>query len=653
MAVTVAALFSDGMVLQRELPIPVWGWAEAGQAVAVTLAGNTAQTVASADGTWRVTLPALPAGGPYEMTVSAGSETLRRGNILLGDVWICSGQSNMQMTVCQSNNAQAEMAAANYPQMRLFSVPMRAELEPLTDVDGAWQVCTPETVPNFSAVGYFFGRELHQQLGVPMGLINTSWGGTLCEAWTSCEALSAEPSLRYMPERLERFLAHPDEVLVRYEEELAAWERSNNIPDDPGNQGYAQGWADPQTDTAAWAEMALPAFWQNAGHAYSGVFWFRREVEVPAAWAGRDLVLNLGPCDKNDITYFNNEQIGSLTMEERNDAWATPRVYTVPGRLVRAGRNTIAVRVFSNIYNGGMHGLESQYALSLPDAPESALPLAGAWRYQIEHNFGLVQPAAAPAQPPVSGNPNTPGVLYNAMIAPLVPYGIRGAIWYQGESNADRGEEYRTLFPTMIRDWRARWGEGDFPFYFVQLANFMHDAAEPGEYRWAELREAQTMTLSLPMTGMAVIMDIGDPDDIHPTNKQDVGKRLAYNALQQTYGMDVVPCGPLYRAMTSEGNAIRLQFDHVAGGLMAREGGLRGFAIAGADRHFVWANAAIDGDTVVVSSPRVPAPVAVRYGWSNNPAITLYNSAGLPASPFRTDDWIPADLADLAAAAAE
>ncbi|HEY3375925.1 MAG TPA: sialate O-acetylesterase [Armatimonadota bacterium] len=632
MAVKLPALFCEHMVLQRDIPLPVWGWAESGEAIRVEIAGVQATGVAGADGRWRVTLPALPAGGPHTLTV-CGANTVTVADVLVGDVWVCSGQSNMEWPLNSVNDATEEVAAAQYPAMRLFTVPKTAVIEARVDTDAYWSLCEPRSAEAFSAVAYFFGRELHSALDVPIGLINTSWGGTLAEAWTSREALLSEPELRDMVTDYEKVLANPDAAARESAAAVQAW--WDTYTHDPGNFGLAKGWAAPETDTRNWPTMKLPTKWQGAGHPYSGVFWFRKEVNVPADWAGRELELGIGACDKDDQTYFNGVQVGSLTHLDRADSWCTLRSYPVPGALVRPGKNVITVRAFSYAYDGGLIGPAGSMRLTAPGS--DPIFLDGDWQYQVEHNLGQVP--GMPAPPLGDGNPNSPFALFNGMIAPLLPYAIKGAIWYQGESNADRAEQYRTLFPTMISDWRRAWGQGDFPFYFVQLANYMSDPVEPVDTAWARLREAQTMTLSLPHTGMAVIIDIGEPNDIHPRNKQDVGRRLALNALGTAYGHTLTYSGPLYRAATVEGNAIRVTFDHVGGGLLAKGGALRGFAIAGADKQFIWAEATIDGDSVVVSSPVVPAPVAVRYGWANDPQCTLYNDADLPASPFRSDDW--------------
>jgi sialate O-acetylesterase len=381
--------------------------------------------------------------------------------------------------------------------------------------------------------------------------------------------------------------------------------------------------------------MELPASWQNRGLDFSGVLWFRKELELPAGWHGKELRLAIGATDKGDVTYFNNVQVGSITMDDRQDSWCLLRTYAIPANLVKTGKNVIAVRVRSDKYDGGMIGPAEAMHLSCPALPESSsIPLTGVWQYAVENNYGKI---VIPAIPPGPDNPNSPSVLFNGMISPLIPFAIRGAIWYQGESNADRAVQYRTLFPAMIQDWRTQWNQCEFPFMFVQLANFRTQAVTPVESSWAELREAQTMTLRLPDTGMAVAIDIGEALDIHPQNKQDVGLRLALNALAQTYRQQVSYSGPMFKNMTRTGKTLELHFDHVNGGLECRGEKLLGFTIAGADRKFVWADAKISGDTVIVSSPEIAEPEFVRYAWADNPACNLYNTAGLPAVPFRSD----------------
>jgi sialate O-acetylesterase len=625
-------LFTDNMVLQRDIKAPVWGWTEPGRQVTVRIQDKTAQATADSHGRWLARIGPLAAGGPYDLTIS-GPQNITLKSVLVGDVWVCSGQSNMEMGIGNVDNAEQEIAQANYPEIRLFTVPKKVAVEPQTTFAGQWLVCTPETVHaggwnGFSAVGYFFGRTLHQQLHVPIGLIHTSWGGTPAEAWTSGEALSAMPDYRPAVAQMKQLAVDQQRGQADYLARMAAWWTKN----DPGS-AHAPGWADPAFNTAAWNTMPLPQNWENAGipelSAFDGVVWFRKEIDLPASAVGKEALLHLGPIDDRDTTWINGVKVGGL------DQWDIARNYRVPAGVLKPGRNVIAVRVLDTGGNGGIYGKPEQMALEISDVPP--ILLAGPWLYKASLPLAKAQPLPMNAD----NNPNVPTVLYNGMVAPLIPFGIKGAIWYQGESNAGKAYQYRTLLPTMIRDWRTRWGEGAFPFLIVQLANFMPTSPQPVEDAWAELREAQLMTAEkTPKTGLAVAIDIGDAKDIHPRNKQDVGKRLALSALAIAYGRKLEFSGPLYRATQPEEGKIRLRFDHVGGGLAARDGGrLTGFAIAGEDRHFVWADAVIDGSTIVVSSPLVPHPVAVRYAWAINPVANLINKEGLPASPFRTDSW--------------
>ena len=623
-------LFADGMVLQRDLPIAVWGWADPGEGVSVSLAGHTVSAVTGADGRFKVFLPALPAGGPHVLTVS-GRSTMTFDDVWIGEVWLASGQSNMEWPLNSARDAAAEIQAANDPLLRHCFIPRTTALTPATDVPASWQPASPDTAGGFSAVAYFFARVLRQKLNVPVGVINASWGGTLAEAWTSREGLAAEPTLKGHLDNLDRLQGDDSaKLLAECEAARQAWLKT--LPQDTHNRGFAEGWAKAEHDDRAWEFMDQPIYWAQTGKLVHGICWFRREVEVPAHWTGQDLSLRLGAVDKSDQTYFNGVQVGSLTWAENEESWATERRYTIPARLVRPGRNVIAVRVMSVFTGGGIAGPLLQ--LVAPGlAGEKPLLLNGPWRYRIEKDLGTVQSTPPPARP--SGN-NIPTCLFNGMLAPLIPYTLRGAIWYQGESNAGRAEEYRTLFPALIRDWRRHWGLGDFPFYFVQLANYQNvQHPEFTDSRWAELREAQAAALALPNTGMAVAIDIGDPKDIHPRNKQDVGLRLALNALARTYGQEVECCGPRYRAFRRDGSKLVLAFDH-ADGLCARGGRPERFGIAGDDGVFHKAEAVIRGGTVELSCAAVPVPVAARYGWGDNPVCNLYNAAGLPMEPFRS-----------------
>ena len=485
--VKLPAAFGDHMVLQRDVPVPVWGWADAGERVTVTLGGQSRSVTADASGKWSVRLDPLPAGGPHVLKVQ-GRNALERTDVLVGEVWLCSGQSNMGMTVSGCLNFEAEAKASDLPRLRMFTVARKTAGEPQADAAGDWKLSGPQTVGGFSAAAYFFGRRLHQELEVPVGLINSSWGGTPIQAWTAWKTHEETPELATLLASFNKAVEawDPEKAKQRYEKQLADWKAKET-------QAKAEG---------------------------------------------------------------------------------------------------------------------KPFAVRRPQAP---------------------------LDPRVSQH--SPARLYNAMIAPLVPYAIRGAIWYQGESNAGNAPLYGVQLRAMIAEWRKIWGQGDFPFISVQLPNFMAPQQKPVEDGWPAIREQFLKSLSIPNVGIAVTIDVGEEKDIHPKNKQEVGRRLAQWALAKTYGKPVVPGGPLYKGMRKEGDSIVVQFDCVGGGLVAAGGEpLKGFAIAGADKVFVWAEAKISGDTVAVSAAGVKDPVAVRYAWANNPPCNLGNKEGFPASPFRTDD---------------
>jgi sialate O-acetylesterase len=618
-------LFSDHVVLQRDVPVPVWGWAEPGQRIKVALAGQSVETTANDQGKWSAKLGPYPAGGPHVLEVT-GPKSVEVKDILIGDVWVCSGQSNMEWPLILANNAEKEVASASYPRLRVFTVPKTIALEPRATVDASWQVCTPQTAPGFSAVGYFFGRELGRELNVPIGLIHTSWGGTVAEAWASAGALEAMPDFQKALEEIPAETAEQDKPRMKFEDAMAVWWKKN----DPGTSEQPP-WSDPKLDATSWKTMKLPGHWEQGGlPGFDGLAWFRKDVTLPDTWDAKAATLSLGPIDDRDSTFINGVAVGQM------NAWNAPRNYKVPAGLLKAGRNVIAVRVLDTAGNGGFAGEDKDLKLTpAGDLKAEPISLAGDWAYKASTPLGQL------STPPelTATNPNKVTVLYNGMIAPLKPFPIKGAIWYQGESNAGRAAQYRKLLPTMIQDWRAAFESGDFPFYIVQLANFLPVQKQPVESAWAELREAQYLTTkALPNVGLALAIDIGDAVDIHPRNKQDVGRRLALNALASAYGKDVECSGPVYKAKEIQGPSIRLTFDHLGGGLVAKGSEkLEGFAIAGADGKYVWADASIDGDTIVVSSPKVEKPANVRYAWADNPICNLYNQAGLPAVPFRTD----------------
>lgn len=618
-------LFTDHAVLQRDARVPVWGWAKPGSKITVRFAGQQKDGVVGNDGRWTVMLDPMPVsaeGRTLEIQTEGSNQSALVRDVLLGDVWLCSGQSNMEMGIGLCNEP-AEIAQADFPRLRLLTVPHRISCEPETTLECQWLPCGPTNLMKgawggFSAVAYFFGRELHRELGIPIGLVHASWGGTPCEAWASGDALRPLGDYQAQLAQLNQVAASmaPDKLNAFMDRWY--WEK------DPGT---AREWFKPETDVSTWKTTSMPATWGKSGlPGYEGIVWLQRTFDVPAAWEGKDLVLSLGTIADVDTTWINGKLVG------RCDYFDQSRSYTMPAKAVRAGRNVITLRVM-NAGGGGFMASADRLKVHPVGMEGAAVSLAGPWRLRES-----VTRAATGT--PLAGNPTTPSVLYNGMIAPLIPYAIRGAIWYQGEANTTHPARYRTLLPAMIRDWRSRFGSGDFSFHIVSLANYQPSATGAPSADWPGLREAQAMTAKqVPRCGLAMAIDIGDPVDIHPKNKREVGRRLALSALANTYGRNIEWSGPWYRSMQSTAAGIRLTFDHTTGGLIAKGGGLTGFAIAGEDRNFVEAEARIEGETVLVSSPAVAKPVAVRYGWAANPKCNLYNGNNLPAVPFRTDDW--------------
>lgn len=630
--VKLPSVFGDNMVFQQKTEAAVWGKTDPGKTVELVPGWNkkTYTSKADAKGNWKIMMPTPSYGGPYTLKISDG-EQLILNNVLIGEVWVCSGQSNMEMPLAgwgRVNNYQQEIAAASYPNIRLLQVERETSLTPQEDAkvwEGGWQACSPVSVPGFSSVAYFFARDIYKKTGVPVGLIHTSWGGTIAEAWTSGEALKKMADFKDMVVQMETSQAN--DKGKPFKQQMEEWEASVKTRDGGFKAGSAI-WAASSLDDASWKKIEVPGFWERTAlPAFDGVVWFRKKINIPASWAGKELKVDLGVIDDDDITYFNGQMIGAT------QGYNKPRVYTVPAAAVKGTEAVIAVRVFDSTGEGGFSSDKNTMAVIGGDGER--ISLDGDWQYKEGFNLKDV-----PAMPVSKEGPNRPMVLYNAMIHPFIQFAIRGAIWYQGESNVGRAYQYRELFPLMISDWREKWGRGDFPFYFVQLANFMKVNDQPEATGWAALREAQLQTLSTPNTGMAVSIDIGDGEDIHPKNKQDVGGRLALIALANTYGQKVPFSGPLFKASQVKGNEMVLSFTHADGGLRSSDGKpLTGFAVAGEDQKFHWADAKIQGNEVVISSERVAKPVAVRYAWANNPVCNLANEAGLPASPFRTDSW--------------
>jgi sialate O-acetylesterase len=620
--VSLPKIFSDNMVLQRNKPIPVWGWAGANEKIWVQFNNQTKTIKADKNGKWMIKLNAENAGGPYSLTVK-GKNIITLNNVLVGEVWICSGQSNMEFNVKEAIDADKDIATANYPLIHHFAVPKDVSAIPKNDISGGdWKVCSPETVGNFTAVGFFFARELYNELHIPIGLIHTSWGGTHSETWTSRNAFEKSDEFKNMI----RDMPYLNLDSLGKVKTAIMMKKITYIPGAFDKNADAFLWKDYSYDDSKWPKMKLPVLWEDMGlEGLDGVIWFRKSIEVSAIDAGKAASIELSMIDDNDITYVNGIKVGSTSVYNEK------RKYNIPAGVLKAGKNTIAVRVEDTGGGGGIYGEPGAMKILFETTLQ---PLAGEWMYKIESVL----------QGNGSVGPNDyPTLLFNAMLNPLIPYTIEGAIWYQGESNAGRAYQYRKAFPLMITDWRQHWNQGDFPFYFVQLASFNSDNGNSKKgSNWAELREAQTMTLSLPNTGMAVTTDIGTGNDIHPKNKQDVGKRLAAIALHKVYEKNLEYSGPLYQSMKIESNKIIVSFTHTGSGLMVKDkyGYVKGFEIAEADQQFHYAKAMIEGNQVVVYSDVVSNPVALRFGWADDAGENnLFNKEGFLASPFRTDSW--------------
>jgi sialate O-acetylesterase len=619
----VSPLVSDGMVLQRRARVPIWGSAAPGTTVVVALDQRNRSTTANASGVWEVFLPPMMAGGPHTIRIRAGTEQIDVNDVLVGDVWVASGQSNMEFTVANASDGAQQIATARDTRIRQFKVPNSFSSEPSSELAGGeWARADREHVSNFSAVAYFFAQELRRTSDVPIGIINTSWGGSRIEAWMSASALrlsGAQWKLAW-----ERELARQRTAL----DSLRA--RIGELPTvDAGLVDGRALWADPALDESRWVSIAVPSLWEDAGYAdMDGIGWYRTTFALTAEEIAKGVRLGLGTIDDSDISWVNGIQVG-----QTEGAYNRPRIYDVAPSALRLGRNVLAVRVEDTGGGGGIYGDPSLLYLEIGGVRR---PLRDGWKFRV----GVVT-----VKPDGQRINKVPTVLYNKMVQPLLPFPIKGVIWYQGESNADRLEDaaaYRALFADMITSWRGAWGVGDFPFLWVQLPNFMAPVAQPSPTsNWATLREAQTAALRLPRTGQAVVIDLGEAGDIHPKNKHDVGVRLAAIARAVAYGQAVANSGPAFRRFAIRGKRVTIEFQH-AKGLRTRAAGetVGGFAISGSDRHFVWAKAEIVGDKIVAWSDQVARPVAVRYAWEDNPDhANLVNAAGLPAAPFRTDAW--------------
>ena len=661
--ITLNPLFRDGAVLQQNMPVPIWGRAKENSRLKAEIAGKQAFTKATANGIFMFRLPPLIAGGPFvlEITDLDSGECISVNDILVGEVWLAAGQSNMEYALGsdwvqsksekdhspECTNRLQEREYCNTIQdpskIRFITVGKNASGLEEETFDGEWEYMSCENAPSASAVAAWFARFVRKKINVPIGLIISTWGGTVAEAWTSRAGLLANPETAA--------LVYESDEILRDEN---CWNRLVNIgvelPEipcaDPGNKGFSDGWADSDYNDSDWLEMDVPGSWIAQKISGNGALWVRKEIEIPPEWSGKDLVLNMGSIDKQDTTYFNGVKIGGLGKGFESSFWNKTRRYKIPGSLVKNGRNILAVRAYSFLFDGAFHGGKCAYFISQPETEEKIF-FAGKWKAKPELDLGVLKPGPSLPGP---GNIRTPGILFNGMIRPLIPYAIRGVLWYQGESNAHTVSDaltYEKKLGTLIRDWRYLWGEGDFPFVEVQLANYSpsSDPAFVFNSRWAILREAQwRVSESLSNVFMCSAVDVGDLKDIHPQDKKTVGCRMAENVLHNVYGMtDTVPSGPLYQSHTIEGKNIRIKFRY-AEGLHIKKELPQSFYIAGKDRIFYPASLIeIEGDSICLNSENVSLPCAVRYGWSDAAISTLYNSSSLPATPFRTDDWDVSD----------
>jgi len=630
--VQLPAFIGDNMVLQQKEKVKIWGTSTAvGKELSVNTSWNNKSYQVEVDqqGGWQVYLETPKYGGPYQITINDGDQLILK-NILIGEVWFCSGQSNMEMPLAgwgKINNFEQEIKAANFPNIRILQIPKATANQPTTAVkveSGGWNAVTPERIPEFSATAYFFAREIYEKTGIPIGLIHSSWGGTIIEAWMSREALSPFSTYTAAIEKIQR----PDAQEI-YAEDLAEWNRVAEQQDQVKTATQGE-WFAPQLDKSSWSTITIPSFFDsNLFPGMDGVVYFGKDVELPAHWQGKPLKLILGSIDDNDITYVNGTKVGETV------GYDQIRKYTVPATANNGSLLHIAVRVFDGAGDGGIYGGTEQPRLEGPNGEQ--LSLVGDWKCKVGYDL-----AKLPTKPNAMEGPNRPTVLYNAMVKPFVDFKIKGATWYQGESNADsKDAPYQHLLPALIQDWRKQWNNEKMPFYFVQLANFKAKSLTPQPSSWARLREAQRQTLKLPYTGMAVITDIGDAQDIHPKNKQDVGRRLGWIATAQLYGKKIPYSGPVLAHWTTKAAEMQLSFNPMGKKLVLKGADKRNasFTIAGADQVFYPAEVKQVGNKLIVSAKEVPSPVAVRYGWADNPDLVLYNDAGLPASPFRTDSW--------------
>jgi sialate O-acetylesterase len=621
-------LVRDSMILQRDTKLKIWGWASKGEEVKIKFNGKSAKAKAGSDGKWIASLSAMKAGGPYTMEINGkneGKNKITLKDVLIGDVWFCSGQSNMvhQMGIHNVTYAK-DIAEANNPQIRHFWIPTLTSLSgPKDDLPiGYWKWANPKDINDFSAIAYFFAKKIYDKYHVPIGLINASVGGTPIEAWTSEEGFKDFPSILTTIQR------NKDTAFVNNANHSGANRVGGRRQEtDKGLIGAIK-WFDPVYVPKGWQTINIPGYWEDQGiKDLNGVVWYRREIDIPQTMTGVPAKVFLGRIVDADALYINGAQVGNTTYQYPQ------RRYNIPAGILKPGKNLFVVRVTNTSGKGGF----------VPDKPYSveaagqSVDLKGYWLYKVGEVYA---PARGGGGVGGISAQNSPTALYNAMVAPAINYSIKGILWYQGETNAGNAQQYQKLFPALIADWRNKWGQGNIPFLFVQLPNYMEANYLPSESSWAGMREAALKTLSVPNTAMAVTIELGEWNDIHPDNKKDVGERLALGAMKIAYGENIVASGPLYQSAKIDGNKITISFTDIGNGLTTNDGEEPNyFAIAGPDKRFVWAKAKIEGDRVVVWSDEITEPKFVRYAWADNPfGANLYNKEGLPASPFRTDE---------------
>ncbi|WP_163407299.1 sialate O-acetylesterase [Flavobacterium ajazii] len=611
-------LISDGMILQRDTKVKIWGWAAAKEKIELNFNHKIYKTITAENGTWAITLPPQKAGGPYEMTFSANN-TITLKNILFGDVWICSGQSNMELPMERVKDKYSHVIAkADNSAIRQFLVPDQYDFEKEnTDFSsGSWVSVTPANILQFSAVGYFFANEIYEKYKVPIGLINAALGGSPAESWINAEGI------KKFPEYYKEYEKFKDKNLIAQIESNDKkinneWYQLVNKTD----EGLKNKWSNPELNDADWNTMHVPGYWaDNSLGNVNGAVWFRKEFEIQKV-KDNSAKLILGRIVDADSVFVNGHFVGTTSY------LYPPRKYTFNSNILKEGKNEITIRVINNSGRGGFV-MDKQYQLVNGN---DSINLSGLWKYKLGTKM-----LPLPSQTFIRWKPVG---LYNAMIAPLKNYAIKGVLWYQGESSTKNPAEYSALMETLIANWRAEWKQGNFPFIYVQLANYMESKPEPVESNWAELRQQQKNTLSVLNTAMAVTIDLGEWNDIHPLNKYDVGYRLALQARKMVYGeKNLISSGPLFKSMMQKENKLILSFSDIGTGLIAKNNVvLKGFAIARADGKFIWANARIENDKVIVWSDSVANPIKVRYAWADNPVeANLYNKENLPASPFES-----------------